>query len=751
MLSCVLVAAVLSVSGGNQTSLPSSQAAESHAVTKRTVLFPAQKFATGGWGMGIDAADLDGDGLLDLVTSLWSANEVSVLIGKPGGAFRDPVRYPSGEAPYNVAVGDLDGDGKPDVVGANYGYQSFTDGNLTVHLNNGDGTLLPAVGYGVGKSPTDVLIEDVNADGFADLISANSDSFDVTVLAGVGDGTFQTGVSYLAGSTPWALGSGRLNEDPFLDLVVATWGANDVELLIGGPGGSFTNAGDVDVGSNPAAVELVDVDGDGIDDILTAETDSNQVSVLLGLGGASFAPAHAYEVGDRPSKMVVADLDRDGLFDVATANLFSGDVSVLTGLGAGVFRPERRYPAGDGPDGLVAGYLDQDAWLDLAISNISSDATVLRGSRRGMIAAEVLSEVDGPRDVEVADVNGDGLADLLAVDVAVSGTTANPALVQVWLATASGAWVTLAPFAVGDSSTDLACVDLDGDSMLDLVVANYDDGFNGAGDVRFFHGAGDGTFSAGAILVGGSGPRSVEVLDLSGDGLLDISLLTHFSGLLTYVNDGLGGYVQSTTPVAGQPTQHAVGDLNGDAIPDIAVPRTSMSDIQIHLGLGPGAYAPGATIPVGPPGEWAYDVELADLNGDGLLDLAAGTGYQSGVFIGLGLGNGQFAPASPLLANNNQCRYLVLEDFDADGALDVAVSVDTSASTGFGGVNVFYGRGDGTFHPYRAFAGGSGTWQLASGDVTGDALPDLALVNMGSFNQPTGNVFVYRNLLKPKY
>ena len=744
MLSGFLVAAaVLSGSGGNQASLPSSQAAESHVVTKRSVLFPAQKFATGGWGMGIDAADLDGDGLLDLVTSLWSENEVSVLIGKPGGTFRDPVRYPSGESPYNVAAADLDGDGRPDVVGVNYGFEGLTDGNLTVHLNNGDGTLMPAVGYAVGKSPTEVLIEDVNGDGFADLISADSESSSITVLAGVGDGTFQAGVSYLAGPTPRALASGRLNEDPFVDLVVAAWGTAYVDLLIAGPGGSFTNAGDVLVGWNPDDVELVDVDLDGIEDILTLGG-ASKLSVLLGLGGMSFAAAQEYDAGNGPSKMVVADLDRDGLPDVATTNPNSGAVNILYGLGGGVFGPEQYHQVGDEPDGLVAGYLDQDAWPDLAIANRSSDATVLRGSPRGMISPEVMKGMGYPRDADIADVNGDGLADLLVVD--------DDGDVQVRLATASGAWVALAPFAVGDNTTDIACVDLDGDPVLDLVVANFDDGFNGAGDVRAFHGLGDGTFSPGVILVGGIGQRSVEVLDLTGDGLPDISLLTQFAGLLTYVNDGAGGYALGTTSVGGLSMQHDVGDLDGDAIPDVAVARTSMSDIQILLGLGSGAYAPGASIPIGPLGEWAYDVELGDLNGDGILDVAAGTGFQSGVFIGLGLGNGQFSAASPLLANNNSCRYLVLEDFDVDGALDVAVSVDTDAGTGFGGVNVFYGRGDGTFLPYRAFAGGSGPWQVSSGDVTGDGLPDLALVNMGSyfFNQ-MGNVFVYRNLLKPEY
>ena len=742
MLSCFLVAAALLSGSGNQGSYPSSTAAEAHVVTKRSVLFPGQQFATGGWGRGIDAADLDGDGLLDLVTSLWSENEVSVLIGKPGGAFRDPVRYPSGERPNNVAVDDLDEDGKADVVGVNYGNQGF--GNLTVHLNYGDGTLMPAVGYAVGDNPTEVLIEDVNGDGFADLISADSESSSITVLAGVGDGTFQAGLGYLAGPTPSALASGRLNEDPFVDLVVANWGG--VELLIGGPGGSFTNVGYVDMGSSPGDVEFVDVDLDGIDDILTADSSIGQVSVLLGLGGTSFAAAQEYDVGGHPGKMVVADLDRDGLLDVATANYVSCDVSVLAGLGGGLFGPEQRHPAGDKPDGLVAGCLDQDAWLDLAIANKSSVATVLRGSRRGMISAEDLWQPDDPRDAEIADVDGDELADLLVVGADQDGS-ANPAEVQVWLATASGAWVALAPFAVGDSTTDIACVDLDGDQLLDLVVANFDDGFNGTGDVRVFHGLGDGTFSPGVILVGGIGQRSVEVLDLSGDGLPDISLLTQFAGLLTYVNDGAGGYALGTTSVGGQSMQHDVGDLNGDGIPDVAVARTSLHDIQIFLGLGAGAYVPGSAVPLG---EWAYDVELGDLNGDGILDVAAGTGFEKGVFIGLGLGNGQFSAASPLLANNNNCRYLVLEDFDVDGALDVAVSVDADAN-GFGGVNVYYGRGDGTFLPYRAFAGGPGEWQLSSGDVTGDGLPDLALVNTGNFEYGWGNVFVYRNLLKPKY
>ncbi|MGH9316094.1 MAG: FG-GAP repeat domain-containing protein, partial [Thermoanaerobaculia bacterium] len=128
--------------------------------------------------------------------------------------------------PYSIAVGDFNGDGKPDLATANTG-----DG-VSILLGNGDGTVQAAVNYGVGTAPLSVAVADFNGDGKADLGIANFSSGNVSILLGNGNGTFQPVVNYGAGSGPRFLAAGDFNGDGKPDLAVANQNSNDLSVLL---------------------------------------------------------------------------------------------------------------------------------------------------------------------------------------------------------------------------------------------------------------------------------------------------------------------------------------------------------------------------------------------------------------------------------------------------------------------------------------------------------------------------------------
>jgi hypothetical protein len=186
-------------------------------------------------------ADLNGDGNLDMVGA-GSGGNVLVQLGNGDGTFQAAVKYPTGGSGL-LAVGDLNGDGKPDVVVVSVpnirptGSQQIS-GTIAVLLNNGDGTLQPAVIYGVGAGVYSVSMGDFNGDGKTDL--AVIDGFGVTVLLGNGDGTFRNPLTYGAPALYAAVGD--VNGDGKPDLVTVDDTDDGVTVLLNtyipGSGGS---------------------------------------------------------------------------------------------------------------------------------------------------------------------------------------------------------------------------------------------------------------------------------------------------------------------------------------------------------------------------------------------------------------------------------------------------------------------------------------------------------------------------------
>jgi hypothetical protein len=224
-------------------------------------------------------------------------------------------------------VADVNLDGIADIVVAN------NLGNcVSVLLGLGDGTFASPATYATGARPAQVVVADVNADGVPDILTANATDNTISVLFGDGSGAFGNSTSYATGSEPHSIAAGDLNGDGYADLVIANYGDNSISILMNNGDGTFQPQSKVRVGANPYQVVIGDFNQDGNVDVAVANAMSNTVSVLLGAGNGSFRTPVSYSVGTMPTALVSADFNADGLPDLAITSFGAGHTSNLSVL-----------------------------------------------------------------------------------------------------------------------------------------------------------------------------------------------------------------------------------------------------------------------------------------------------------------------------------------------------------------------------------------------------------------------------------
>jgi len=605
---------------------------------------PHQQFNVGRHPFSVAIGDLDGDGIPDLAVANGASDDVSVLLGAGDGTFAPEQRFGAGASPRSVAIGDLDGDGVPDLAVANGGGFNDGDDDVSVLLGAGDGTFAPEQRFGAGDSPRSVAVGDLDGDGVPDLAVANATSDDISVLLAAGDGTFAPGQRFGAGDGPCSVAIGDLDGDGAPDLAVTDLSNDSVSTLIGAGDGTFAAQRTFGVGDGPISVAIADLDGDGSPDLAVANAGSiatdaavaGDVSILLGFGDGTFASNQGPLItGSRPRSVVIGELDGDGILDVVVANAQSDDVSVLLGNGDGTFAAQQTYPAGIAPQSVAISDLDGDGISDLAVANLIGNVSILIGGGDGTFAAEqTFVAGDSPISVAIGDLDADGIPDL-----AVANSGFND--VSILLGAGDGTFAGQQRFVAGDFPESVAIGDFNADGILDLAAANR----VSETTVSILLGAGDGTFAAPQNFGAAKGSSSVAIGDLDADGILDLAvasgLFSDGDNVSTLLGAGDGTFTdQRMFDVGRNPQSVAIGDLDADGILDLAVANAESDDLSILLGVGDGTFAAqqrfAASNGNGVKGSKPQSVAIGDLDGDGFPDLAVANEFIDNLSVLIG-------------------------------------------------------------------------------------------------------------------
>ena len=594
--------------------------------------------------------DVNGDGNPDLVTasadenvqSFQATTTVEVFLGDGGMGLRQTasLQVAGNYVPVSLAVADLNGDHKPDIVLASsvYGPDRNLGGKISTFLGNGDGSfqaervVLSSSEGGIADGIEAVAIADLNGDGKADLTFTRNQLGNAIFLAvslGHGDGTFAQPVQYPISyglDANLYLAIGDVNGDGFPDIVTS-----GISIFFGDGTGAFPRRQDYLVPAYGCII-LTDIDGDGRLDIVTGSGNPLMLSgdpgfgsltVLFGWdGGTFFGP----EVSIAPAGTSVAgDFNGDGIPDLVDASL-SG-ISVMAGDGKGGFSSTFTYDFGSNSVGAITvADFNHDGRPDIAVGIYGDPASpglieIFLGRGDGTFQTPLSFSVPTwPTALTTGDFNADGKQDLAVVvlqpeQVGQELGTPQPGTLLVFLGHGDGTFAAPVSYPAAAGADAVVTGDFNGDGKLDLAVGEGATETFGGG-VNILLGNGDGTYSAGASIALSAGSGSLAAADFNRDGKLDLVVLTNTGpAILLGHGDGTFG-PPSTYPASGHGL--AVGDLNGDKIPDLIVGPSYL------LGNGDGTFQAAVPLVVGPP-QFAYyylnSPIAADVNRDGKIDI----------------------------------------------------------------------------------------------------------------------------------
>lgn len=622
--------------------------------------------------------DVNADGKPDLVFGGSQQHFVQVALNNGSTAFGDPQSYDitANILTEELEVTDIDGDGRPDIVGL------YSGGKVFVLLNTGS-SFSAAQLYDVGGQYTyQFSVGDVTGDGRPDVVVANYVGA-VSVLANIGGGVFADRVVYGGLESAWSIELGDLNEDGSLDVAVGTTNAagdTRVSVLLnqgGGVLGPVTSYEAVAVGAHePRVLAIGDINGDGHLDVGASQTLRQGSTVLLGTGTGQLGTRIDLDADQPSGSMAFSDLDRDGRLDLVLVNGYSITPYLNNGT-ASLFDLRSRYRFGVPMTnrGVRMTDLNGDGRLDLiGLGEVEygppSSAMVLTRltNPSGSFSPVTTSYAPGIRLMQstLTDLDNDNDQDLLVL-----GYGQNFAAGLTLLNGGNGTLSMTAQFPMPYSITGFGIGDFNSDGWRDLVVASRD-GTNYDSKAQYFRGLGNGEFAPGTVIWTGRHANGVAVLDLDADGKLDVVIDHYATSARRELLPGLGNGTFASPTHMSLPDgvgQLAVRDFNGDGKQDVL--GFGSAGVAVTLGNGNGTLALALISPMRAYGVPAF----GDFNGDGVLDVAGISGPT--VAVGLGQGNGRFDAPKYYDGGGGPFDWpttISAGDVDGDGRVDILIN-----------------------------------------------------------------------------
>ena len=666
----------------------------------------------------IFGADLDDNGRKDIVLVDYNLiSQLSVLTN--WGEFYPPVQYCLHyySQPYSVFAVDLDNDSDKDLAAVQLGYpQALIPGMVSILLNNGYGHYSLTNEYNIGllSNTNSVFAGDLNNDTYNDLAVANMGYYNVSVIINNGNGTFQPEVNYGTGGTPTDVFISDLDCDGDRDLAIANEIiGSDITVFLNYGNATFQSAMHFETGNEPRSLFAADLDGDGDKDLAVANPIDDNISIMFNntnplLGGISGiitndngsiplenAYVKIFTIDDFCDRLeIVADTTNfDGLYgalnlvpgryglEVSRNGYYTNTFYVIVPEGETItanfsiqlagFIHSADYASGDGPNSICAADFDGDGSKDLAATNSGSDnISVFINNRYGIFQEAVnYGTGDEPIAIIASDFNGDNEEDLAVVNYYSYN-------VSIFENSGGGIFQSPVNYAVGSHPMSGAAADLDGDGDIDLVAAN-----SYANNVSILSNNGDGTFQSAVNFAVGSFPMSICVVNLDTDNDNDLAVVNGATNNVSILkNNGDGTFQAAINYAVGNvPVSVSASDLDNDGDNDLAVANSSANNISILKNNGNGTFPSAVNYP---GGETPVFVCAFDVDADGFNDLAAastGNWVTDSIAILFNNGNATF---------RNPINYVVGDspgsispaDLDSDGDIDMAAALVGSDS-----------------------------------------------------------------------
>ncbi len=732
----------------------------------------------------VKIADMNNDGINDIVYAGERSLAVIVFIGDGTGNFLPYVHSTGGFTPYGIAIGDIDNDGMKDIISAN-----LDNANLTIFKgdNNWTGAVSTQV-IAVGGTVRDIQLGNFNGDALPDIAVSAYGAEYVQILINCGSGgttvayngngaqaCSNTGLAItnyhvaatLASADTYGLDVGDINGDGNTDLASIRYDSRRVDVFLGAGNGTFSLQSSTDCLGRPFDGVLADVTGDGNLDVVAANYNERTFVVMTGDGAGNFSGVSAYSTSSAgfqgsPHFLDAADVDGDGDIDIGMtmAGGHYNNIGVFLNNGTGGFTANRQLSVGYYPRGIAFGNLITGdtrpalaagagwwvSWSRLEVLRNTHTSVAYKSGPAYYInlPADPVPAYGKPL---VADINKDGYRDIINK---IGGAS------SILFGSSTGAYnLNAATIPTGDigaywpASHPHLLDDFNGDGNLDYVSANFNSGGTGTGSVTL--GNGDGTFSSlisfttnTSGCTGTSGSFGVASGDYNGDGNRDLAFAVGCNagiGSQVYIFRGRGdGSFITASPTIISAVSSYVQDLlsldvDQDGHDDI-ITATNNAQLQIFRGNGDLTFNAPSTASTSIGGT-VTSLSYGELSGDNVYDYVLSSSNNGNVSIVTG---GAAGSISAVTTNGGVARYATafnlpssdIADMNRDGDLDILMTKNYS------GTQILLGNGSGNFTPtglsYSSPTPGS-NWniQISVHDLTNDLLPEI-LTNSSAGN-----------------